>query len=251
MRVFNQKWIRISIFYSIAVSIMGYFRIFSPDWYQEFHLPFGLSGLKDLFEGIGPFFGAFIVSVVFKPERRNSIFGTSRRGSLFVAIVPVLLFTLLGAENSEDVNVHLYGLFLGVLITFYCLLEETGWRGYLQDELRDINPVLKYLIIGSLWYAWHLTFLRSPVNIKGELIILTILILASAGIGAAVEYTHSVLVAACFHSLGNIIAFSSLIKKSVTFHHRLIIVGVCIFVWILALSFWERDFLKSEKSRTE
>jgi len=96
----------------------------------------------------------------------------------------------------------------------------------LQDELRNINPILQYLIIEFLWYAWHLTFLGGHINFINELIIFLILFVACIGIGYAVKHTQSIIVAACMHMIGNIIAFSILIKQSISVQNRFIIIGV-------------------------
>lgn len=90
-----------------------------------------------------------------------------------------------------------------------------------------------------MWYLWHLTFWESS-SLVNELTILGVLIGASLGIGLAVEHTKSILIAACFHMIGNIIMFSSLIMENITFHNRLIIAGICIVFWITLLVFWDK-----------
>lgn len=239
----NQKIIRIVIFYFIAIIFSYYFRVLSPEWYNQFHLPLGLSIIKEWVGALGILLGGLLVTCVFKPERRTSFFGTSTLKSILMAIIPVLLFTIIGAKNNENLNLHLYGFFVGIWIIIYCLLEESGWRGYLQDEFRNINPVLQYLIIGFLWYAWHLTFLDGHIHIVNELIIFLILFFASVGIGLAVKHTRSIMVAACLHMIGNTLAFSSLIKQSISLQNRFIIIGVSLFAWIFILIFWDKKIL--------
>jgi len=243
----NTTGLRIIVFYIIAIVFSIYFRLAPPDWYDKLDLPYGFSMFKELLGGMGPFLGALIVTRLFKLQRKTVLHGTSKTKSWLMAIIPVLLFTIVGAANSENINPHLFGFLLGLLIIIYCILEETGWRGYLQDELRNLNWIVKYLLIGFLWYAWHLTFIGGHLNIKGELIILVILILASAGIGEAVKHTRSIMVAACLHSIGNILVFSSLIKTSIPWHNRLAIAGISIFVWIFILIFWDKKFSTRKK----
>ena len=45
------------------------------------------------------------------------------------------------------------------LLAFTCgLLEEYGWRGFLQNELKRL-PMWQYvLIITVMWFLWHLDF---------------------------------------------------------------------------------------------
>ncbi|MBD3386415.1 CPBP family intramembrane metalloprotease [candidate division KSB1 bacterium] len=247
MKCSNSKRLRIFIFYLIAILFSFYFRFLSPEWYNQLLFPYGLSMIKDWLSGLGPFLGALVVLWIFKPERRNTLFGTSKLKSVIMAVIPLFIFTIIGANNNENINIHLYGFNLGITITVYCILEETGWRGYLQDELRNINPVLQYLIIGFLWYTWHLTFLSGHINLINELIIFLILFAASVGIGFAVKYTQSIIVAACMHMIGNIIAFSSLLKQSISVQNRLIIAGICIFTWIIILIFWDKKILNQKK----
>lgn len=240
MTKLNKKWIRIIIFYLVAVMIKGYFALFYPLWFNKLELPYGLTDIKLTLPGLGPFLGALLVILIFKPKNINTLFGTSRTKSLLMIVVPLLLFTIVGANNSKEMNPHLFGFWLGFNITLYCIFEETGWRGYLQAELRNMKFLPKYLLIGFLWYAWHLTFLQGPFNILNELIIFLILAASSAGIGVAVYYTRSIIVAACFHMIGNILAFSSLFKQNIDLNNRLLIIGISIALWILILAFWGR-----------
>ncbi|MBD3341646.1 MAG: CPBP family intramembrane metalloprotease [Candidatus Lokiarchaeota archaeon] len=240
----NQKWFRILVFYLIALISSIVLRIDSPEWFNQFHLPYGLSIYKEWLGGLGPFFGALFVTRIFNVERTISFFGTSKAKSILMAIIPVVLFTIVGASTSE-VNNHFYGFHLGVMLVIYGLLEETGWRGYLQDELRGIHPVIKYVLIGFLWYAWHLTFIGNILHLKSELSILFILILASWGIGQAAEYTQSIIVSGCLHIIGNIMAFSSLILQGIDLNGRLTIAGISVFAFVLMLVVWEKSYFMS------
>lgn len=237
----NQKLFRILVFYLISLISSIVLRIYSPEWFNQLHLPYGLSIYKEWPGGLGPFVGALFVTRIFNVERTISFFGTSKAKSILMAIIPVVLFTIVGASTSE-VNSHFYGFHLGVMLVIYGLLEETGWRGYLQDELRGIHPVIKYVLIGFLWYAWHLTFIGNILHLKSELIILFILILASWGIGQAAEYTRSIIVSGCLHIIGNIMAFSSLILRSIDFNGRLTIAGISVFAYVLMLVVWEKSY---------
>ena len=72
------------------------------------------------------------------------------------------------------------------LVAFtYGLLEEYGWRGFLQYELRNL-PVWQYvLIITVMWFLWHLDL--NLLNVSFFLLLL----FASWGIGKVVSETHS------------------------------------------------------------
>lgn len=234
------KLFRVAVFYAIAVAFAYVFRIAEPEWYDDFHLPAGLWTVKYLFAALGPILGAFLVTRLFSVERRTTTLGTRRFKSVGMALVPVILFTIFGASSGEGLNEYYFGLVLGILMVVYCFFEEAGWRGYLQDELRGLPQAVRFPLVGLLWYAWHLSFLGNT-NLGHEFQILVILIGASWGIGLAVEHTRSVMVAACLHIIGNIVALSSLLKQSFTGTERLIIAGICVAVWIPILIYWEKN----------
>ena len=80
--------------------------------------------------------------------------------------------------------------------------EELGWRGFLQDALRLLPQVRRYLAIGVLWGAWHLTTFASGSlsEVVMRMAFMSALwILGSWGIGTAVDVTRSVAVATVLH----------------------------------------------------
>ncbi len=249
MKTVRIKLLRIIIFYLIALLFSFYFRIQPPEWYNRLQLPYGLSMLKGWLGGAGPFLGALIVIWAFKLKRTTTFFGSSKPKSIIMAVVPILLFTIIGAENDINLSPHLYGFLLGLTLTVYCILEETGWRGYLQDELSNVKPLLQYLIIGLLWYAWHLSFLSRNPNIINQLRYLVILLTGSIGIGYAVQNTRSIIVASCMHMIGNILIFSGFIDQHISFEKRLIVLAVSIFVWIIILITWDRGKTVNEEGK--
>jgi len=153
----SPKLLRIAVFYLIALVFAYFFRYAQPEWYDTLDLPAGLTIVRNLLSALGPWLGAFLVTILLRPERKVSLFGSGRLPSLIMIAVPVVVFTLFGASNSDGLNEYYYGLIVGLLMAVYCLFEESGWRGYLQDELRGMNPFLRYVVIGVMWYAWHLT----------------------------------------------------------------------------------------------
>ena len=89
-------------------------------------------------------------------------------------------------------------------------MEEYGWRGYLQEELKPLKSWKKYLIIGFLWYLWHLTFL-TKASIRDNLFFLAMMVFRSGGIGQVAESTKSIVACACFHLIIQIMMFNALI----------------------------------------
>ena len=122
----NSRWLRIFIFYFIAIFFSFYFRFLSPELYNQLQFPYGFSMIKEWLGGFGPFLGAAVVLWIFKLEQRNTLFGTSKLKSVIMAVIPLLIFTIIGANNNNNINIHLYGFNLGITITVYCILEGTG-----------------------------------------------------------------------------------------------------------------------------
>lgn len=240
----NSKWLRIFIYYTIAIVLSNLFRFNIFSWYENLYLPFGLTvTIKALLEGIGPFAAAITIFVLFKRKSSITLMGTSRRKSLIMLVIPIILFTVFGAGNAPDINPHLYGFIIGVSLVAYGIFEEFGWRGYLHDELINLKPLHHSLIIGMLWYAWHLSFLSEGTTIMNEAKFLAIIIFASWGIGQIAEKTKSVIASACFHILGNILFTSSMISGSFDSNTRLIIFGVCLTAWIYLVNVWDKKAL--------
>jgi len=157
-----------------------------------------------------------------------------------MGIVPIAVLSIVGVKNDEGLSIHYYGFILGFWIIIYGILEETGWRGYLHDELRELKPVLKYLIIGSLWYSWHFTFLRDGTTFKNELIIYLVLVFAGWGIGQIAEKTNSILASGCFHTIGNIMGLSEIFRTNLSPNQKYLIVAVCLMIWIPFIIRWKK-----------
>ena len=105
----------------------------------------------------------------------------------------------------------------------YGLLEEFGWRGFLQYELRKL-PVWQYvLIITVMWFLWHL-----DLSLRSTLPFFLLLLFASWGIGKVVSDTHSLLLCAAFHGIVN---FS---KHGLLSETPFLIAFICVIVfWIV------------------
>jgi len=81
--------------------------------------------------------------------------------------------------------------------------EELGWRGFLQDALRPLSPVRRFVLIGALWEFWHFTTRTthgSALRIAVTLLIsYAAVILLTFIIGYAAERSRSVVVAVSLH----------------------------------------------------
>ncbi|MFT6842247.1 MAG: membrane protease YdiL (CAAX protease family) [Psychroserpens sp.] len=238
------NWKRVIIFILIATTISNIFRFDIFEFKPELEkLPTWIFLLTVVFlEGIGVFIGALIAIYFLKNNRKTEItlFGTSKSKSLIMIVIPIIILTIIGVENDFDLNTHLYG-FIAVIGTFlYCIMEEYGWRGYLQEEFKPLKPWKKYLLIGFIWYLWHLSFL-TKASVGDNLFFLAMMILGSWGIGQVVESTKSIIAGACFHLIIQIMMFNALIKNGIDGTEKLIIILVSVAIWFVIIKKWEKE----------
>lgn len=178
------KWVAIALFYMIAVVTRAVVLK-----YQDINADNFTVWLWNWARGIGPCLGTIAAVLVFKRKFYCNITGTSIWKSVLTAAIPFTICFFLNRELSFTL--------LGFM--FYSFLEEVGWRGYLQGELKEMNTALRVLIIGTMWFFWHIT-----INVSiGGLIFWGILLLGSWGIGCIARDTKSLTACACFHTLFN------------------------------------------------
>jgi membrane protease YdiL (CAAX protease family) len=240
----NISWKRIVIFFIIATLISNIFRFDIFEFKSELKkLPTWIFIFTNvLLEGSGVIIGALIIIPFLKKERNTeiSLYGTSKSKSLIMVTIPIIILTIIGVKNDFGMDYHIYGL-IAVIGTFlYCIMEEYGWRGYLQEELKILKPWKKYLIIGFIWYLWHLTFL-TKASVGDNLFFLGMMILGSWGIGQVAESTKSIIASACFHMIIQIMMFNALIKDGIDGTEKIVILGVSIAIWFLIIKKWEKE----------
>jgi len=240
-----QKSVRIDlilIYYFIAVGLSAFFRVpsLNPDWYQNLlHSEYGWM-LWRILRASGPLAGGVLCIWVFRNKYRRTITvsGTSAGRSILYYLAPVIMIAIVGVSGEPGQNMHYYGLLSGVTLMVYCLFEETGWRGFMQDAMRGIPNPIRFIIIGTLWYLWHLNFISAhdAGSLKfGLMIHLPSCILGSWGIGVMADKYKSLLVAAAIHSIFNIFfdLHAGLGSKAI------IVAGVVI-LWITISWFYDR-----------
>lgn len=238
------NWKRIILFLLIAIIISNIFRFDVFDLKSELEkLPTWIYILTILFlEGSGVFIGALIAIYFLKKHRKSEItfFGTSKSKSVIMAVIPILMLTIIGVKNKFEIDSHIYGFIAIIGTLLYCIMEEYGWRGYLQEELKTLKSWQKYLIIGFIWYIWHLTFL-TKATVGDNFFFLAMMIFGSWGIGQVAESTKSILACACFHLIIQIMMFNALIKNGIDGTEKLIILGVSVLLWFLIIKKWEKE----------
>ncbi len=236
--------VRIIIFLVIAFGVSNIFRfdIFHLNKMLENNSNWSYLITQGILEGSGIFSAGLLGLYLLKKQRPIdvSFFGTSKIKSILMALVPTILLILIGVQNKYEINVHVYGLIAAFGSFVYCIMEEYGWRGYLQEEFKILKPVIRFLLIGFIWYAWHLSFL-TEATVMDNLFFLGMLIMGSWGIGKVSELTNSILACSCFHLIVNIFMYNHFFNNAFTGYSKLIIVSVSILFWILILTKWKKD----------
>ena len=168
----------IATFYIIAL-LLRLVSLLVVNKYPSIETNYALQVSAALATGLGPAIGALVAMFVFKRKTEYTLLGKSAWKSIATIVVPCIVFGILGGWD------------LGMTCLFafaYGLLEEYGWRGFLQYELRNL-PVWQYvLIITVMWFLWHL-----DLDLRSVLPFFLLLLLASWGIGKVVSETHSLL----------------------------------------------------------
>lgn len=187
--------------------------------------------LKTVLQGIGPAIGAIITFKLFSIPWVMTLKGDFKK--IYIPLVifwglPIFVITVVAYFKNGTLP---YGLVLSVLI--YGLLEEIGWRGFLQQVLKPLPKSASILIVAVLWFVWHLNFELSTSN----LIFFGILILGSWGIGKVADRTNSLLAVAAFHSLNNFFTEMDVFKIAV--------LVTLILIWIPAIMYMDKPEKKT------
>ncbi|WP_316744137.1 CPBP family intramembrane glutamic endopeptidase [Pedobacter antarcticus] len=183
--------------------------------------------LKIILQGIGPAIGAVVTFLLFKIPSVMTLKGNFRNlyFPLFIFwMFPAAIISAIAFLKNGTVP---FGLVFPVL--FYGLLEEMGWRGFLQQVLKPLPRYASILVVALLWFMWHLNFEITVANLT----FFGILILGSWGIGKIADKTNSLLAAAAFHSLNNFYQNLDTIK--------IITLTVLIIIWVLTVIFFTRN----------
>lgn len=203
-----------------------------PEWITIFYGVLGAAGILA---------GALLALHLMKRKKKPqyTFYGSSKRYSLLIAAIPVILITAFGLNNNSGINNHFFGFIVAISIMVYCYFEEIGWRGYLHDELQSIKQWQRVLIIGFLWWFWHLDFYGNFYLIN-DLIILGIFIASAWGLGVLIERTKSVLTVTAAHMAVNIIVFSPFVSGGMTQNQLFTILAISVTLWIVIIFLWEK-----------
>ncbi|SHH66279.1 CPBP family intramembrane glutamic endopeptidase [Flavobacterium defluvii] len=191
-----------------------------------------LSGISNgylviLLRGVGPALGAIAAVTIFSLPNKFSLKGTYTN-----IVLPFAVYWILPAFLIAGVYYFIEGKFpilLMFTVLVYGLLEEIGWRGFLQEELKPLRTLYANLIIGLLWFIWHLNLEMTASN----LIFLGIIFFGTWGIGKIYNKTSSLLAVAGVHSLNNF--FRNGLHQT-----ELILIVVLLAIWIGFIIFYDR-----------
>jgi membrane protease YdiL (CAAX protease family) len=127
-----------------------------------------------LFRGFGPLVAAFIAAYYLDGrERIKRIFSSLVRWKIqprwyalaFLWPVVAVGAGVLAAHFFSGVSINPATGFVPRLVVAFFMMaivdgplgEEIGWRGFLLPELlRKINPVVAGIIVGCIWWMWHI-----------------------------------------------------------------------------------------------
>jgi uncharacterized protein len=157
------------------------------------------------------------------------LFGNSRMKNIVIALAPVAAFAAVGLDNGYGLNRHWFALSYATINLAYAVLEEIGWRGYLQDALRPLKG-WGLALIGLLWWAWHIRY----STVFDFMVFPLICVGGSLLIGQFTEKTKSYLTAGGLHCLIILLTNSGAIT-----HAKMLAGGLTVLVWIAIGQWWQ------------
>ena len=226
----NWKYVFLFLLFAFGISApvhLGYF----DEAYKELTTGWIVSNWVYLLAGFGPFFAGLIaIGWQKKISKRITVFGDQKIKNLLIAILPIFSFSIIGLENSFGINTHYLGFLYAFINVMYAFLEEFGWRRYLQNALEGINVHVKYILIGVVWWLWHLRFLTS----FDFFIFPLICIVGGYLLGKLTDETKTILPAVMLHTLIIILTNSGPLTTTKIMGMVLTIAG-----WLLIEQIWK------------
>jgi len=233
------KWTEVSLFFVVAVLVSAPFRLGMINMDQLLPLPGGFDVFYRVLRGIGPATAAFLMFYVVKSKVGRTV--TIKGKNLLLGLISILPIpvglAIAGVRGANGLADHYSGLLFGIMLVFYALCEEYGWRGYLQQALSPVKLPYRILLITVFWYAWHLNFLNPAISLKSHIIHFLSLLFGSWGLLKISEVSGSLLFVSAVH-----LSFNLLMDTDCTSSSKLIILGVSVLVWVgLVLLFIRLD----------
>lgn len=183
--------------------------------------------LKILLRGVGPTIGAIAAFTLFKIPS-----GLSLKGIYKNFLLPFIVYWIFPAALIASVYYWQHSQFpilLMFTVLVYGLLEEIGWRGFLQKQLKSLPKMYAIIITAILWFSWHLNFDLSTSN----LIFLGVIFFGTWGIGKIYDKTASLLAVAGVHSLNNF--FRNGLHET-----ELMLIAVLLMIWVVFIIWYDK-----------
>lgn len=234
----RQNRLNVLVYFAIATLVSFLFRHFTPKWLDAFRLPYGSYYGMNLLVGIGPLVAALVSGAIF--GNRNLLlrfWGNSVLKSAVFLLIPVITVIYLGVRNEESVDPNLFALKVSGMWLLYIIGEEFGWRGYLQ-QIVDWNDYTKSLVVGLIWYLWHLSFIYVHYSPLKELFFILVLVFGSFLILKVTKRTESLVTAIALHFSFSVLTNIRLPEKA-----DVAITVMCL-CWLVLYIFWNKGFLK-------
>lgn len=112
--------------------------------------------IQILLRGIGPATGAFVSIALFNIPVKLSLKGNYR--NLFLPLLIFWIFPVILIGTVSYIQHEEFPFLLLFTVLVYGLLEEIGWRDFLQEQLKNLPKLQSIIIIAVLWFVWHLNF---------------------------------------------------------------------------------------------
>lgn len=193
------NWKYISLFIILAIGISSAVHLgYIDKTYEEITTNWIIQDWVYILAALGPFLAGLITLHLQKSiSKRISILGNEKFKYILIALLPVFSFSIVGFQNSYGINIHYYGFLYALINVVYAFLEEFGWRIYLQNALEGINKNWKYILIGIIWWIWHLRF-----DTDFDLYVFPFICIGSGYfLGKLADETKSVLPVVAMHTL--------------------------------------------------
>lgn len=235
----NWKYITLYIFLAIGISApihLGYI----SEVYRSVTKGYIISEWIYLLAGFGPLIAGAIALLLHKSVSKNiTILGNEKVKNILIAILPVIAFSISGLKNSFDLNVHYFGFIYASINVIYAFLEEFGWRRYLQNALAGINKNWKYILIGIIWWIWHLRF-----NTQFDIYIFPLIcIFGGYLLGKLADDSKSILPVVSIHTLIILLTNSGAVTNDKMIGAFLLIIG-----WVIIEQIWKRKKVGNQLS---
>lgn len=244
------RWLPIVAYYLLACAISWPFfwwRDMANESWRAWHIPGVLKSTSYMW---GPGLAAFLCFWIFRRTHKRviTVAGSSLARSLLFYIIPLGAFALVGAPGQEGIFGHVLPLVIIGTSFLTVFGEELGWRGFLQDALRPLSPLQRYVLIGVLWEFWHFTNRivgTEMYQVSSVALVLAVsypaVIALSWLIGMAVERSRSLIVAHSIHLWVNLLFEFASWQTSVIF-------GLTVIFWLFLLKTWPGENSIEDKS---